>query len=132
LTRALTQTYSQENLALLRENISRSLANVVKVAAATDWAEAAERFEAELAASGDAPLAEEEPRVPLGWWLSTRPLVVQLGLLQAALVALEKATRLLEELSGQDIPDPLQATTEVVVAVSVFLLLYLQERHKTD
>ena len=128
----LRQSYAQHTLRLLRDNIGASLTHLAQVAASDAWARAAEDFKAELEASGDVPVGDEEPDISLGWWLATRPLVIQLGLLHAALVALEKGTRALEEHSGQEISDSLQATIGLLLAVSFFILLYLQERDKAE
>jgi hypothetical protein len=68
----------------------------------------------------------------MGWWLTNQPLGIQLALLTAAVQALDKGTRLIEELSGRDIPDSLQAATEVLLAVAVVLTLCLQERDKNS
>lgn len=132
VAKTLAQPYNQQTLGLLQANIHTSLSTLVQHSAAGAWARAAEAFEAELEASGDLPTDGGGVQFSMGWWLINRPLGVQLALLTAAVQALDKGTRLLEELSGRDIPDSLQATTEVLLAVAVFLALYLQERDKSS
>lgn len=133
LAKTLTHPYNQRTLGSLQANIQASLGTLVQHAAAAGaWARATESFEAQLEASGDLPVDDGGAQVSMGWWLTNRPLGIQLALLTAAVQALDKGTRLIEELSGRDIPDSLQAATEVLLAVAVVLTLCLQERDKNS
>jgi hypothetical protein len=66
----------------------------------------------------------------LGWWLASRPLLVQLELLSLALAVLAAFSEVVEDVSGEDIPDPLQSTTALLFAMTAFLLAWIHERSK--
>lgn len=71
--------------------------------------------------------AEIAQATVLGWLLSC-PLVTQIALLQPVLAALREFGYFLEDISGEDIPDPVQSGSGVLLALAVILLLFIQER----
>jgi hypothetical protein len=110
------------------DQIVQALGDVRRFAPAAGFEAATEWFQEEAQQAGDMP--EDHPDESLGWWLATRPFEVQVGMLVAGLVVLDAFTKLLEEISGEDVPDPLQAATQLCFAVVAFLLLWMQERGK--
>ena len=128
----ITRGYSQESIRRLSEQIASIQRTPAfrEYAAAQSMAAAAERFEEEVEGAGALP--ETEPGPSPGWWLASRPLLKQVALLYAALQVLDAVeARLLEDASGNDVPDPVQAATQVCFAVVAFLILWLSERDQS-
>jgi len=67
---------------------------------------------------------------PLGVWLISREWVTKLKLLVAALQVLSAASKVLEQASGEDIPDSLQAVAATCFAVVTFLTMVLDNQLK--
>lgn len=125
VTRGVTQQ-SIRRIAQQMESIAQ-VQRFDRYTSAAVLASAARRFEQE-AEAGDLPQSGDGPS--LGGWLATRPLVVQVGLLYAGLQVLDAFSKLLEEATGEDIPDTLQAATAVCFAMIGFLLIWFSERDK--
>ncbi len=78
------------------------------------------------------PDADEGGRLPVLGWLLSRPLVTQIMLLHPVLEALREFGYFLEDVSGEDIPDPVQSGSGVLLAVAVVLLVFIHERMADD
>ncbi len=78
------------------------------------------------------PDADEGDPLPVLGWLLSRPLVTQIMLLHPVLEALREFGYFLEDVSGEDIPDPVQSGSGVLLAVAVVLLVFIHERMADD
>jgi hypothetical protein len=140
-TEAIARPYSHERLseivarfsgAYAHEQIARTLRESVgsmrpSVLEALDTA--ARRLEDQMR-EAEAEGPQRAQPMSLGWWLASRPLLVQLELLSLALAVLAAFSEVVEDVSGEDIPDPLQSTTALLFAMTAFLLAWIHERSK--
>lgn len=112
------------------ENLRITLSQEDVLQRAAEWAAAAREFDSDLQAAQEDD-AEDRAR-SLAWWLATRSLTSQVALLHGALGVLYAFNYLVEQATGEDIPDTLQAATMFALEVMAFLVIYLGERYKDD
>lgn len=97
---------------------------------ARDLGAAASRFEDDVTSAAHDP--ETDTHLSVAAWLASRALLSQLKLLVAGLGVLEAFTVLMEEATGEDVPDTLQASIALCFAMVAFLLLLMEERNKRN
>jgi hypothetical protein len=95
-----------------------------------ELAAAATQLGREVEAAGDRP--EEGPRRSFGWWLASRPLTVQVALLNRGLAVLAALTDLGAHAAGEDLPDGLRLSVATCLVMVEFLLLWLKELDKPE
>jgi hypothetical protein len=134
---SLTRNYSQKILKEINRTLDQISGTVLRSSFAGTWADAARTFAKEMEASGN-PEPDEEGRQPsLGWWLATRPFLIQLDIILAALKVLDAYTKWVADASGQEANSPLQNaivqdTMNVVFTAVTFLILYFNEKSKAQ
>lgn len=132
---SLSRTYSRDILREINLSLQHVTDGVLGSARSAGWEEATRAFEQEMEASGD-PAEDEEGRQPsVGWWLATRPALIQLRIVAAGLAVIDAYARWVAEVTGEEgsgaVQDPVvQKTLVMVIAVVSFLILYFDEKSK--
>ena len=126
MTALLEQAYSPRHLRAALEQLAQ-LQHLP--GSGVVLADAATQLEHEIEAAGDLPA--DGSRTSLGWWLATRPLTAQLALLATALGVVEPFATLIEDTTGENVPDSVVAGVQVCIAIVAFLLVWLRERDQS-
>jgi hypothetical protein len=132
ISEQLSRTYAPVAMQGLTSRLaeSMSIARLQNLPSAADLQLAFSRFEQDMA-SVEADDADAL-RLTLGRWLASRAAIAQLELLIAGLFVLAAFSQLVEDASGEDIPDSLQSSIALCFTVVAFLLLLMREREGTE
>ena len=135
LTAQITLPYSNQQLRAMGGQVSRAyrldLESLRALQTDIDWSSleaAAQDFEVETKEAETAGPQPEEPAA-LAWWLASRQDRVQLALLLQALQIINAiGPSVVEEMTGEEVPESVRVATTTVLAIATFLLMWIDYR----